>query len=109
MVAVDASTALVRPWAQRHPIGLVMGALLVGGALAWSRPWRWLLTPALLAGLVPQMFSRFMAAVPSQAWVSVLASLMQQRPPAQRPAAVPPEQRHTPEPPLQSEAGSKNE
>lgn len=89
MVAADAATAVVRPVAQRNPLGLVLGALVLGGVLAWSRPWRWLLTPALFAGLLPQLFSKAMAWVPPQSWMAVLGALMQEqtRPPAQpRPA-----------------------
>lgn len=50
-VVSDVASAAVLPTAQRHPLGLVTGAFLVGGLLAWSRPWR-LLTPALLAALL---------------------------------------------------------
>lgn len=53
-VAVGAATAAVKPIAQRHPWGLLAGAFVVGGLLAWSRPWRWT-KPALLAGLLPQL------------------------------------------------------
>ncbi len=96
MVAADATAAAVRPMAQRNPLGLVLAALLVGGALAWSRPWRWLLTPALVAGLVPQLFSKLMALVPLQSWIAVLASLTQQ-------------QRQAPGPGQTAAGGSKNE
>ncbi len=50
-VVSDVASAAVLPTAQRHPVGLVTGAFLVGGLLAWSRPWR-LLTPALFAALL---------------------------------------------------------
>ncbi len=80
MVAAGATTAMVRPMAQRNPLSLVLAALVLGGLLAWSRPWRWLLTPALLAGFVPRVFSKLVALVPSQAWMAVLTSLMQQQP-----------------------------
>lgn len=53
----DAATAVVHPLAQRHPLGLVLGALMLGGLLAWGRPWRWFLTPALFAGLLPRLMS----------------------------------------------------
>ncbi len=87
MVAAGATTAVVRPMAQRYPLGLVVAALVIGGLLAWSRPWRWLLTPALLAGFVPRMFSSLMAMVPSQAWMAVLTSLTQPQQPQQQPPA----------------------
>lgn len=78
MVAANATSAVVRPVAQRHPLTLVLGALVVGGLMVWSRPWRWLVTPALLAGLVPQIFSKAMAMVPPQSWMAVLAALTQE-------------------------------
>lgn len=61
LLAADATKAVVQPLAQRHPLGLVFGALLLGAAIAWSRPWRWLVKPALLAGLLPQLFTRALA------------------------------------------------
>ena len=56
-VTADAAKALVQPVAQRHPVALVAGAAAVGALLVWSQPWRWLLTPALLAGLLPKVIS----------------------------------------------------
>lgn len=47
--AAAAADATLRPVARRHPIALVLGAGLLGGLLVWSRPWRWLPSPALLA------------------------------------------------------------
>ena len=84
MVAADAANAVVRPVAQRHPLGLVLAALVLGGVLAWSRPWRWILTPALFAGLLPQLVSKAMALVPPRSWMAVLDSLMQEQ--SRRPA-----------------------
>lgn len=94
MLAADAVKAV----AQRHPLGLVLGALLLGGLLGWSRPWRRILTPALFAGLLPQLLSKAMSHVPTQSWMAVLTSLAQQqrRPkePAQ-PAGSTPSPSHT--------------
>lgn len=56
-VTADAAKALVQPLAQRHPVALVAGAAAVGAFLVWSQPWRWLLTPALVAGLLPKVIS----------------------------------------------------
>lgn len=74
LVANTADMA-VHPMAQRHPFGLVVGAAVVGVALAWSRPWRWILTPALLAGLLPRMLSQVVGGVPAATWVSLLGVL----------------------------------
>lgn len=52
---IDAVKAAVQPLAQRHPIGLVAGAALAGGVLVWSRPWRWAVTSALFATLLPRL------------------------------------------------------
>jgi hypothetical protein len=80
-LAADATDALLQPVAQRHPVGLVLGAGLAGAALAWSRPWRWALkpalTPALLAGLLPQLLSQAMRQLPAGTWTRLLASLAQ--------------------------------
>jgi hypothetical protein len=81
----SALQALVRPLAQRHPIALVGGALVVGGLLAAGRPWRWILTPTLLAGLLPQLLAKAVALVPAQSWMAIVASLARQ-PPAEPPA-----------------------
>ncbi|MEO8155490.1 MAG: hypothetical protein ABI605_20675 [Rhizobacter sp.] len=78
LVATDAAKTLVRPLAQRNPLGLVLGALVVGGVLAWVKPWRGIIKPALFAGLLPQIISRAMAQVPVESWMSVLMTLAQQ-------------------------------
>lgn len=65
----------VLPMAQRNPLGLVVGALLLGGLFAWSRPWRWISAPALLAGLLPQLLATAMASLKPINWLDILASL----------------------------------
>ena len=66
-VTADAAKALVQPVAQRHPVALVAGAAAVGALLVWSQPWRWLLTPALLAGLLPKVISHVVNSRPPKA------------------------------------------
>jgi hypothetical protein len=75
-VAAQASGAVVRPVAARHPIALVLGAGLAGVLLVWSRPWRWALRPALLAGLAPQFTARVLAHLPVESWLTLLASTL---------------------------------
>lgn len=57
IVAATAATAVVKPIAQRHPLGLVSGAFVLGGLFALSRSWRWrwALQPALFAGLAQHL------------------------------------------------------
>lgn len=63
-VTLDAARAVVQPVAQRHPVVLVAGAAVVGALLVWSQPWRWLLTPALVAGLLPKVISHALNSAP---------------------------------------------
>jgi hypothetical protein len=76
-VAAGAARAAVQPLAQRHPWALVLGAALVGGALFKGRAWRWVLKPALFAGLAPQVLRSVLNQVPVQSWVSLLSTLGQ--------------------------------
>lgn len=78
-VGADAVNAVIQPIALRNPLGLVLGALVLGAAVAWTRPWRWLLKPALLAGLLPQVISKVITHAPSTSWVTVLMSLADAR------------------------------
>ena len=77
-VAAEASSAVVRPVARRHPWALVLAAASVGALLAWSRPWRWALRPSLLAGLAPQFASRVVANLPIESWMTLLGAALSQ-------------------------------
>jgi hypothetical protein len=55
LLVFNAAQAVVQPVAQRHPVALVAAAFVIGGLLAWRLPLRWLLKPALFAGLLPQL------------------------------------------------------
>lgn len=79
IVAKDAIDAAVQPLAQRNPIGMVLGAALAGGMLMWSRPWRWLFTPALLATLLPQLASKAFSNRAQVPWFKLLSSLTRSR------------------------------
>ena len=76
VVAGEASTAIARPIARSHPYALVLIAAGVGAVLAWRRPWRWILKPALFAGLVPRVVSRVVRKLPINSWMTVLDSTL---------------------------------
>lgn len=78
LLAGETVKTVVQPLAQRHPLGLVIGALVLGGALAWTRPWRLLFTSSLLAGLLPQLLSKTVAQIATQSWMAVLTELLKQ-------------------------------
>jgi len=67
VVGTNAAKALAQPIAERNPLGLVLGSAVLGAVVVWSRPWRWLLKPALFAGLLPQLLTQALAHLPSQA------------------------------------------
>ena len=65
---------------------LLVCAALAGGVMAWSRPWRWLLTPALLATVLPQLAARTFNHGAPVPWLKLLTSLTKLQ---TRPDAVP--------------------
>jgi hypothetical protein len=67
---IEVANAVLRPVAQRHPLGLAAGAVLVGGLLAWSRPWRWVARPGLVTGVCQQLVHEAVA----RGWPQGLAS-----------------------------------
>lgn len=75
LMAGDASQAMLRPVAKRHPMALVLGAVVFGAMLVWSGPGRRLLRPALLLGLLPRLIGRTLSRMPMTSWMAVLASL----------------------------------
>ena len=60
-------------------LAMVLGAVVLGGVLAWSRPWRWILKPALFAGLLAQLSAKLVAQVPLQSWMSLVTAFAQGR------------------------------
>ncbi|MBX3620150.1 MAG: hypothetical protein KF891_09235 [Rhizobacter sp.] len=79
-VATHASRTLLGPMARRKPFTLVLVAMAAGGLLVWLKPWRGILKPALLAGLMPQIISRAVAHVPMESWLSALTQMTRQAP-----------------------------
>ena len=76
VVADEAARAFVKPIAQRSPQTLILGAAAAGALFALTRPWRWLLRPALFVGLVPQLASHAMKRMPLDAWIKMASSML---------------------------------
>ena len=55
---------LLRSTAQRHPGWLILGAAVVGGSLAATRPWRWLKCSDLLPHLLTELVARLVTHTP---------------------------------------------
>jgi len=60
--------------AERHPLGLVVGAGLLGMVVARSQPWRYLIRPALRSGWPARLALDVLAQVPMRSWVAALAA-----------------------------------
>jgi len=60
LLAKETAKVVLQPTARRHPYALVLAAAAVGGLTVMLRPWRWISTPALLAGLLPQALNEAM-------------------------------------------------
>lgn len=55
LVGAEVARKVTAPLAERNPLLLVGGAVVFGALIAMTRPWRWLLRPALFAGLLPAL------------------------------------------------------
>ena len=79
MVAGNTARSAMAPIARNKPFALIAAAVAVGGLLYWIKPWRGLLKPALLAGLVPHLVARAMDHVPLDAWMSAASAFASER------------------------------
>ena len=75
VVATEASRKFAAPLAERNPLALILGAVVVGAIFSLTKPWRWLLRPALFAGLVPALGARLMRQLPLESWLRMFATV----------------------------------
>ena len=80
LVAAEASRKLATPIAERHPLALVFGSVLIGALLILGRPWRWSGIAALLAGLLPGVAPRSVRELPIASLAKLIASITTPRP-----------------------------
>jgi hypothetical protein len=73
-LAEEASRRYVGPLARKNPVAVVVGGVVFGALLVASKPWRWLLRPALLIGLVPQIAAQALKRMPLDGWLQMLSS-----------------------------------
>jgi hypothetical protein len=74
-LAEEASRRYVGPIARENPVAVVVGAAVFGALFVASRPWRWLLRPALFFGLVPQIAAQALKRMPLDTWLQMISTL----------------------------------
>ena len=84
-MAEEAARNIVVPMVQRNPIAFVGSALVIGALMVASRPWRWLLRPALFVGIVPQLVAQVMKRYPAESLIRMASGLLHKRASAPRP------------------------
>ena len=88
-VAAEGARTLITPLAQRHPLGVVAVGLVAGGVFGWSKPWRWIGKPLMLAGLAQQLLHKALPKVPIATLLSALATTTTSAPSRQPHAPYP--------------------
>ena len=78
-LAANALDATLRPMAQRNPWRLVMGAFVLGGVFAVTRPWRHVISPAIVAAMLPRLLATLAGNVPRPTWLTLAALLLNRK------------------------------
>lgn len=87
ILASEASREFVVPLARQNPYALIIGSVAVGAIFMLSKPWRWLLRPALFVGLVPQLASQALKRMPIESWLRMYESMKAKPRPSPAPNA----------------------
>ena len=74
-LAEQASRRYIGPIARENPVAVIVGGAVFGALLIASKPWRWLLRPALFFGLVPQIAAQALKRMPLDAWLSMISAV----------------------------------
>ena len=78
-IAEEASRRYVAPIARKNPAAVVIGSVVFGALFVASKPWRWLLRPALFVGLVPQIAAHALKRMPLDSWLQMLSAVSGKR------------------------------
>ena len=89
-LAEEASRRYMGPIARENPVAVIVGGAVFGALLVASKPWRWLLRPALFFGLVPQIAAQALKRMPLDAWLQMLSTFSGKQTAQKAPAAAAP-------------------
>jgi len=89
-LAEEASRRYMGPIARKNPVAVIVGGAVFGALLVASKPWRWLLRPALFFGLVPQIAAQALKRMPLDAWLQMLSTFSGKQTAQKAPAAAAP-------------------
>jgi len=78
-IAEEASRRYVAPIARKNPSAVVIASVIFGALFVASKPWRWLLRPALFVGLVPQIAAHALKRMPLDSWLQMLSAVSGKR------------------------------
>ena len=75
VLACGAAQVVLQPIAQRHPLGLVVGAAAAGALMVLTKPWRWIPKSAWWSGLLPKLIAQLQPQATSATSASGIARM----------------------------------